>query len=246
MHRSGDDLAHLVENATRRVELWSSFIDHANVQSLAEVGVFRGDFARHILDSCPSVHTYVMIDPWRHLENWDKPANRADDVFESYYREAMDKTAGHAERRRVLRGTTTEVADQLDTASLDFGYIDGDHTLRGITVDLARMWPKIRDGGWLAGDDFCRSIHQHSAEYEPTLVFPYAVHFAEAMGARIYALPWRQFLIEKGPQDEHEFIDLTGTYDTTGLRDQLHRPPPEGESPSSGRLRTAVRRLGGR
>jgi hypothetical protein len=55
-------------------------------------------------------------------------------------------------------------------------------------------------------------------------VFPFAVHFAAAVGARIYALPHRQFLLEKRRGGQHEFIDLTGLYDDIGLRQQLLRP----------------------
>jgi hypothetical protein len=55
-------------------------------------------------------------------------------------------------------------------------------------------------------------------DYEPTLVFPFAVHFAAAVGARIYALPHRQFLLEKRRGGRHEFVDLTGLYDDVGLR----------------------------
>jgi hypothetical protein len=87
------------------------------------------------------------------------------------------------------------------------------------------MYPKVRDGGFVGGDDFCRSMFQHSAEFEPTLVFPYAVYFAEAVGARIYALPHRQFLIHKDPGAGHAFIDLTGRYQDTTIKAQLAGRP---------------------
>ena len=109
----------------------------------------------------------------------------------------------------------------MPDSSVDFAYIDGDHTLRGITIDLIRVFPKVRPGGWIGGDDFTPSIWQHADEYEPTLVFPLAVHFAEAVGARIYGLPHKQFLIEKTADSDHAFTDLTGRYGDTGLRRQL-------------------------
>ena len=33
---------------------------------MAEVGVYRGDFASKILQRCDSIEKYYMIDPWRH------------------------------------------------------------------------------------------------------------------------------------------------------------------------------------
>jgi hypothetical protein len=113
------------------------------------------------------------------------------------------------------------VVDEIPDGDLDFVYIDGDHTLRGITVDLARLFPKVKVGGFVAGDDFCRNIFQHKAGFEPTLVFPYAVYFAEAVGARIYALPHKQFVLQKVPTGEHAFVDLAGRYSKTTLDEQI-------------------------
>ncbi|CAN5442467.1 hypothetical protein BH10ACT10_BH10ACT10_19950 [soil metagenome] len=204
-----------------RLELWASFLTAFDVASMAEVGVYRGDFAARMLGEAPAIERYYMIDPWRHLDDWNKPANQPDDIFEQFHDETMAKTEAQAHKRVVLRGRTTEVVDQIPDADLELVYIDGDHTLRGITIDLARLFPKVKEGGFVAGDDFCRNIFQHKAGFEPTLVFPYAVYFAEAVGARIYALPHKQFVMQKVPTGEHAFVDLAGRYDRTTLDEQI-------------------------
>jgi hypothetical protein len=45
-----------------------------------------------------------------------------------------------------LRGKTTEVIDKIPDASLDIVYIDGDHMLRGITIDLCQSPPRRHPG----------------------------------------------------------------------------------------------------
>jgi Methyltransferase domain len=218
---NSDALRALGEAAANRLELWTRFARETEARQVAEIGVYRGRFAARLLADCPAIETYYLVDPWRKLEDWNKPANTSDDAFERIFREAMERTSAHEAKRVVLRGTTTEVIDRVPDSSVDFAYIDGDHTLRGITVDLIRVFPKVRQGGWIGGDDFTPSIWQHADEYEPTLVFPLAVHFAEAVGARIYGLPHKQFLIEKTADSDHAFTDLTGRYGDTGLRRQL-------------------------
>ena len=218
---NSESLRVLGEAAANRLALWTRFAREAEARQVAEIGVYRGRFAARMLADCPAIETYYMVDPWRNLEDWNKPANTSDDEFERIFREAMERTGKHEAKRVVLRGTTTEVIGQLPDSSVDFAYIDGDHTLRGITIDLIRIFPKVRAGGWIGGDDFTPSIWQHADEYEPTLVFPLAVHFAEAVGARIYGLPHTQFLIEKTGDGDHTFTDLTGRYGDTGLRRQL-------------------------
>jgi hypothetical protein len=216
------DVRALASGAGSRIELWQRLVAAASVRAMAEIGVYRAEFAAALLGSCDSISRYYMIDPWRHLADWNKPANKADDVFEGYFRESMARTEAWAEKRVVLRGRTTEVVDRVPDGSLDFAYIDGDHTLRGITIDLIRLLPKVRAGGWIGGDDFAPSIWQHGDAYEPTLVCPLAVYFAEAVGSRIFALPHRQFLIENR-RAGFEFVDLTGRYGALELRRQIAR-----------------------
>ncbi|HWM12361.1 MAG TPA: class I SAM-dependent methyltransferase [Solirubrobacteraceae bacterium] len=216
-----------LREAASRLDLWTRFVNETGARRVLELGVYRGQFAARMLDDCPGIETYYMLDPWRNLDAWNKPANKSDQVFEGFYRESLERTAAHEAKRAVLRGTTTEVIDQVPDGSLDFAYIDGDHTLRGITIDLIRLYPKIREGGWLGGDDFSPTIWQHDPAYEPTLVFPLAVHFAEAVGARIYGLPHKQFLIEKTADSGHAFVDLVGRYGDLELKRQLDLRPAD-------------------
>jgi len=203
-----------------RMEFWPRFINETGAAAVAEIGVYRGAFAARLLAECADISVYIMIDPWRHLPDWNKPANKADDVFERYFEESMHKTSEWADKRIVLRGRTADVIDEIPDGALDFAYVDGDHTLRGITIDLINVFPKVRSGGWIGGDDFSPTIWQHSQDFEPTLVCPFAIHFAEAVGARIYALPHKQFLIEKTAAG-YELVDFTGRYRALDLRSQL-------------------------
>jgi len=212
-----------VASATNRFELWSRVINELKVVSCAEIGVFRGAFAQHILRSCDTIEKYFMVDPWRHLDDWNKPANVTNEEFDEVKQDALAKTdfAGH--KRVILQGKTTNVSDKLPDEGLDFAYVDGDHTLRGITIDLIRIWPKIRNGGILAGDDFSGSVWQHGPGFEPTFVFPLAVYFAEAIGATIYGLPFDQFaiVVDRSSRGSFAFHDLTGSYKRLSLRDAL-------------------------
>jgi Methyltransferase domain len=222
---SEDKVREWAAGARTRLDLWVSLVNGVEARAVAEIGVYRGAFAERLLGECPTIAAYYMVDPWRHLDDWNKPANKADDVFERLFEEAMARTGAYAEKRIVLRGKTSEVIDRVPDKALDFAYVDGDHTLRGITVDLVKVFPKVKEGGWIGGDDFSASIWQHGRDYEPTLVFPFAVYFAEAVGARIYGLPHNQFLLEKTARG-HEFVDVTGRYGDLDLRGQLDRDPP--------------------
>ncbi|CDO59090.1 TETRATRICOPEPTIDE REPEAT FAMILY PROTEIN [Candidatus Phaeomarinobacter ectocarpi] len=220
-----EEIAKIARTSSGRLDMWVKTVAAMHAKRVLEVGVWKGDYSAELLRNCPNISTYLMIDPWRHIDQWNKPFNVNQKTFEDIYASAMETTAFAAQKRKVLRGTTIEVSKQIENSSIDFAYIDGDHTLRGIVVDLINIRGKVRPGGIIGGDDFSADIWQHTKDYEPTLVFPFAVHFAEANRLKIMALPYNQFAIlipEPAETPVFQFIDLTSKYKDTGLLGQMY------------------------
>ena len=136
------DIAPLIAGSPSRFDLWLRLLRTRPLASAAEIGVWKGDFAQAILASFSALTKYYMIDPWAHLPNWNKPFNVDDLTFEEVYAEALRKTDFAASRRIVLRGRTSAVIDEIPDQSLDFAYIDGDHTLKGITWTSYRCFQR--------------------------------------------------------------------------------------------------------
>jgi len=208
-----------------REAMWSNIIQQMQARRVLELGVLRGAFAEQILLRCPDIERYYMLDPWRHLDDWNKPSNFAQPAFDEYFALAMQRTEFAAARRVVLRGKTTEVIDQIADHELDIAYVDGDHTLHGTTIDLIRTYPKVRPGGVLGGDDYTPTIWQHSEDYEPSLVCPFAAYFAESQQAPLVILPHGQFAIVKPaePGNHFQVIDTTGAYGPRSLLWQVSK-----------------------
>ncbi|MBR0774556.1 class I SAM-dependent methyltransferase [Bradyrhizobium diazoefficiens] len=211
-------LQQLLRGCDSRFDLWIRLLALHQVRSMAEIGVWKGEFSASILRNCRHLERFYMIDPWANLPDWNKPFNVAPEMFEAIYQEMCEGTAFAAEKRVILRGRSSDVLKCIPDESLDFAYIDGDHTLKGITIDLIKVLPKIKQGGIIGGDDFTTTAWQHDVRFEPTLVFPYSVYFAEAMDLPIVALPHNQFLIKKDAAASFSFTDTTGEYGDTSLK----------------------------
>ncbi len=196
-----------ISNTINRYELWEKIINKNGLIKICEIGVYKGDFAYHILKKCTSIEEYHIIDPWRNLSNWKKPWNHDDLQFEKIYKEALLKIDFAKEKTYIHRGTTQEIIHTLKNNYFDLIYIDGDHTLRGIVLDLLLIYDKVKDNGFIAGDDFSPNIWQHGISFEPTFVYPFSIYFAEANQLKIYELPFNQFLIIK-KKEKFEFIKL--------------------------------------
>lgn len=208
----------LLSKSSSRIEFWIHFLQFSNVQTMVEVGVWKGDFAEQILRSCDLIERYYMLDPWAKLPDWNKPFNVNKKLFDDVYKEAVSKTEFVSDKVVILRGRTKDVIDDIPDGSLDFAYIDGDHTLRGITIDLINILPKVKYNGFIGGDDFTLNPWQHGKMFEPTMVCPFSLYFAEAMDIPIFALPYNQFLIQKKENVQFSFIDYTGKINDISLK----------------------------
>jgi SAM-dependent methyltransferase len=128
----------------------------------AEIGTWRGDFAERILRSSRP-HVLHLVDPWEHRE--EAAYERAlfgggggegqlamDAVFEAVRR----RFAREIERGQVQvqRKRSEEAAAGFAEGSLDWVYIDGDHTYEAVKADLDGWFRTVRPGGYLAGDDY--------------------------------------------------------------------------------------------
>ena len=106
-----------------------------------EVGVRGGQHAVYILKL--DIKRLYLVDPYR--LSYSSNAN-------DWYRAAHDLTSPHFRKVTWLVMTSEEAARILND-TLDFVYIDGDHSYEAVKRDLEMWYPKIRKGGVLCGHD---------------------------------------------------------------------------------------------
>jgi predicted O-methyltransferase YrrM len=109
----------------------------------AEIGVARGENALTILSEWDTGNCAVL----EHLLLVEIDPRQARHIRETLH--------GYREDAYTLRiGDSVEVAASIPDGSLDFVYLDDDHSEAGVTRSLWAWWPKVREGGVLCGHDF--------------------------------------------------------------------------------------------
>jgi hypothetical protein len=126
-------------------------------RTAVEVGTHRAHFAGIVMENWPG--RLWCVDPWSVPPGYEYQAtflplvggtgDREDD-----YREAQSVLSKYGGRVELLRETSAQAVQRFHNNSLDFVYLDGDHSYEAVRDDLAAWWPKVRPGGFLAGHDF--------------------------------------------------------------------------------------------
>lgn len=138
-------------------------ISHIKNPVGAEIGVYRGEMSRRLLDNIPGLTLY-MIDLWSPTAYEGKGDESASEEMRREYQENADSNMitacvnvdifGIGKRAIILRDESTNVAKKFNDRFFDFVYIDADHSYEGVKADIIAWLPKVKKSGWLCGHDY--------------------------------------------------------------------------------------------
>lgn len=138
-------------------------IEHANRTDLAacfgalgfkhgaEVGVESGRYAQELCEQNPGVHL-LCVDAWAAYRGYREHVTQA--KVDGLFAAAQERLKPF--RVDFIRKFSVEGAKEIRDESLDFVYIDANHSYPYVVADIAAWLPKVRKGGVLAGHDYCR------------------------------------------------------------------------------------------
>lgn len=131
---------------TSRDELGKFFQEHYQTGLGAEVGCYLGDFSKTLAkDWQGEILAIDYFDPSDFLYT-DKMEERA--------RENLKGT-----KCKVIKGQSVNVAQTIPDGSLDWVYIDANHTYATAKEDIAAWFPKVRKGGVVSGHDYIKDYY---------------------------------------------------------------------------------------
>lgn len=124
----------------------------------AEIGVYRGENAQRVLEEFPQCEL-VLVDTWcewsgdsTYYKHHGNMGHKTSDSWEATMVEAMERTSYF--RVVVRRMTSKEASIIQQDGSLDFCFIDSNHTYESVREDIELWLPKVRKGGLISGHDY--------------------------------------------------------------------------------------------
>jgi len=120
---------------------------------VAEIGVHRGDFS-HLILQHTSPEKLVLIDPWIWGSQWHvKMTPQTQQEAIHHYEFVKSRFASH-KNVEIVREESVKAVSSCPDGYFDWVYIDGDHRYLEVKKDLEMWWPKVKEGGYLCGDDY--------------------------------------------------------------------------------------------
>lgn len=132
-----------------------------------EIGTERGLYAETICKAVPALKLY-SVDPYRAYKGYRE--HRSQNKLNGIYDEAFQRMMGY--NHEFIRKPSVEAAGMFKDESLDFIYVDANHSLLHVIQDLCAWIPKVKRDSIIAGHDFIRRAHTG-----------YAMHVCQAVTA---------------------------------------------------------------
>jgi len=142
----------------------------------AEIGVFTAALSSRLLQRDDL--TLYMVDSWNvsdkdseYAKTGDFHAELTQEQQDKYFENAREVVSIYGDKAKILRKPSVEAAKEIPDASLDFVFIDADHSYEGCKADIAAWVPKIKLGGLLSGHDYnnteypCFGVNQAVDEF---------------------------------------------------------------------------------
>ncbi len=122
---------------------------------IAEIGVFKGDFSKQILNHTnPS--KYYLIDIW----GSDRYNEGHYQMIQNIFKEEIASS-----KIEVIRALSFDGIDQLPYRGMDWVYLDTDHSLETTRKELELLLPKMKTNGIIAGHDYIQGSWVNGVRY---------------------------------------------------------------------------------
>lgn len=118
----------------------------------AELGVWEGSTISYLLRENARLRM-IGVDLWEAQPDNHGPEGYEEWDHDAHYAKTVKRCAPFANRCELYRATTTDAAEYVADGSLDFVFIDADHSEKGCGEDIDVWSPKLKPTGFLIGHD---------------------------------------------------------------------------------------------
>lgn len=118
-----------------------------------EVGVCLGPTSKYIMENLKNVKKLYCVDSYPEYVDWNGIIMNREkqDAMKQF---AYENLKDHHDRIEFVYDLSSNFAKTMSENSLDFVFVDADHSYKGALDDFKAYFPLVKKGGVFAGHDF--------------------------------------------------------------------------------------------
>jgi len=148
-------------------DLMNQYIKIGSNPVMAEIGVFRGEFSKSLIEMYNPEILY-MIDPWEGgICSGDMNGNNVCYIDGDECYNAVSNAFSTIPAAHLIRKYSNEITNEdISPKSLDLMYIDGDHSYKGVSNDLKLGLSLVKSRGFICGHDYAMNFEKTKNTYD--------------------------------------------------------------------------------
>ena len=124
----------------------------------AEIGVYKGEFSKEFCEAGISELHHYAVDPW--IAFYGQGKTQKVQERQNFLYEHTKRVLAPYKNCTIIRKTSVEALKDFKDGSLDYVYIDGDHSFPFVAEDIYGWAKKVRSGGIVSGHDYFDTVPQ--------------------------------------------------------------------------------------
>jgi hypothetical protein len=148
------DTGNFGENWFNYPDFYKKIVEQYNNAHFVEIGCWKGRSASfmcvEIIKNNKNIK-FDCIDTWRGSEEHQNNLEVQNDTLYNIFLENMKPVESYY---TAIRSKSVDASKLYSPQSLDFIFIDGDHSHDAVIQDILSWLPKVKSGGILAGHDY--------------------------------------------------------------------------------------------
>lgn len=131
----------------------AEFLSDLDFKIGVEVGVAAGEYSEILMKFNPQFEAFYGIDPYSAYKGYkDYVRSKTFDLMKADAHKRLDEYPQY----KFIEKFSVDAAKDFEDESLDFVYLDGNHSEPFVSEDIRVWYPKVKKDGILAGHDYAR------------------------------------------------------------------------------------------
>ena len=137
--------------------VFADTLDENKPLKIVEVGVETGAYLDIYYPQLESItEKFYLVDMWQYEGNEDfvdkySGGNYNNELEKGYDR--VKRLYGDNPKVQMCKGSSEDWAEKFEDGFFDYLYLDADHSKKSVLADLKSWYPKVKNGGIIAGHD---------------------------------------------------------------------------------------------